>query len=54
MKKYTFKLFDAKKKVKVECQKKQIKTPDENKLDELILYHFGNWQSVLYTIREAL
>lgn len=52
--KYTLKLFQAKKKVKLECKKAQIITPEDDKLDQLIMHYFGEWNAVLHSIRQAL
>ena len=52
--KYTIKLFEAKIKVKSECEKAQIITPEDEELDQLIMYYFGNWRSVFHSIRQDL
>ncbi len=54
VKKYTLKLFNAKIKVKSECKKAQIITPEDDKLDQLIMHYFGEWNAVLHSIRQAL
>ena len=51
---YTLKLFKAKKKVISECRKQEIKIPNDNKLNHLILFYFGNWKIVLQNIRQDL
>jgi hypothetical protein len=51
---YALKLFKAKTKVKSECKKAKITTPEDDKLDRLIMYYFGNWQSVFHSIRQDL
>ena len=52
--KYTLKLFEAKSKVLNECIKENLTTPEENELNKLILFYFGNWKVVLHNIREGL
>ena len=51
---YALKLFKAKTKVKSECKKAKISTPEDDKLDRLIMHYFGNWQSVFHSIRQDL
>ncbi len=51
---YALKLFKAKTKVKSECKKAKITTPEDDKLDRLIMHYFGNWQSVFHSIRQGL
>jgi hypothetical protein len=51
---YALKLFKAKTKVKSECKKAKITTPEDDKLDRLIMHYFGNWQSVFHSIRQDL
>ncbi len=51
---YALKLFKAKTKVKSECKKAKIIAPEDDKLDRLIMYYFGNWQSVFHSIRQGL
>ena len=51
---YTLKLFKAKTKVKSECKKAKILAPEDEELDQLIMYYFGNWRSVFHSIRQDL
>ncbi len=52
--KYILKLLEAKNQVIIQCKKENIITPTETVLDELILFYFGNWKTVLYNIRQDL
>jgi hypothetical protein len=54
VKKYIMKLLEAKHKVIIQCEKENITTPKETVLDELILFYFGNWKTVLHNIRQDL
>ena len=51
---YALKLFKAKTKVKSEGKKAKITTPEDDKLNRLIMHYFGNWQSVFHSIRQGL